>query len=79
MSFPDRRLSDHRHPDLTLMIEIFLHFFYIANMQFLNMHLLYTLILHSNDLNQLSFLLSYMSICPPKKLSLSFYLKESIQ
>ena len=30
----------------------FLHFFYIANMQFLNMHLLYTLILHSNDLNQ---------------------------
>ena len=49
-----------------------LHFFYIANMQFLNMHSLYTLTLHSNDLNHLSFLLPYMSICPPKNyLSLS--------
>ena len=44
--------------------------FDIANMQLLNMHLRYTLILHSNNLNQLSFLLSHMSICPPKKLSL---------
>ena len=59
---------------LPLLIVKILHFFYIANMQFLNMHLIYTLILHSNDLNQLSFLLSYMSICPPKKLSLSFSL-----
>ena len=40
--------------------------FDIANIQFLNMHLLFTLILHSNDLNQLPFLLSDMSICPPK-------------
>ena len=42
------------------------NFYTTFDMQFLNMHLLNTLILHSNDLNQLPFLLSYMSICPPK-------------